>query len=113
MSSYSPTSNSKQLEAIYKKKVSKFESAIKANEQKLIKLNERKSNALDYFLDKTISKNEYDSYIAKYTKEAEILSNELTAFKSSLEILTAPSTLEKISSLRNQRLKLMNLLQKY
>ena len=106
MSSYSPTSNSKQLEAIYKKKVSKFESAIKANEQKLIKLNERKSNALDYFLDKTISKNEYDSYIAKYTKEAEILSNELTAFKSSLEILTAPSTLEKISSFEKPKAKI-------
>lgn len=106
MSSYSPTSNSKQLEAIYKKKVSKFEIAIKANEQKLIKLNERKSNALDYFLDKTISKNEYDSYIAKYTKEAEILSNELTAFKSSLEILTAPSTLEKISSFEKPKAKI-------
>ena len=106
MSSYSVTSNSKQLEAIYKKKVSKFESAIKANEQKLIKLNERKSNALDYFLDKTISKNEYDSYITKYTKEAEILSNELTAFKSSLKILTAPSTLEKISSFEKPKAKI-------
>ena len=106
MSSYSPTINSKQLKTIYKKKVSKFESAIKANEQKLIKLNERKSNALDYFLDKTISKNEYDSYIAKYTKEAEILSNELTAFKSSLEILTSPSTLEKISSFNKPKAKI-------
>ena len=106
MSSYSPTSNSKQLEAIYKKKVSKFESAIKANEQKLIKLNERKDTAFNYLLDKTISRKEYDSYIAKYTKEAEILSNELTAFKSSLEILTAPSTLKKISSFEKPKAKI-------
>lgn len=106
MSSYSPTSNSKQLEAIYKKKVSKFESAIKANEQKLIKLNERKDTAFNYLLDKTISRKEYDSYIAKYTKEAEILSNELTDFKSSLEILTAPSTLEKISSFEKPKAKI-------
>ena len=59
MSSHSPTTNSTQLEIIHKKKVSKFENVIKSNEQKLKKLNERKSNELDYLLDKAISRNYY------------------------------------------------------
>ena len=106
MRSYSPIGSSKQLEAVYKKKVSKFESAIEVNEQKLIKLNERKDTAFNYLLDKTISRKEYDSYISKYTKEAEILSNELIAFKSSLEILTSPSTLEKIATFESPKAKI-------
>lgn len=106
MSSYSPTTNSTQLEIIHKKKVSKFENAIKSNEQKLKKINERKSNALDYLLDKTISRDEYDNYVAKYTKEAEILSNELIAFKTSLQILTSPSTLKKIDSFEKPKAKI-------
>lgn len=106
MSSYSPTASSKQLETVYKKKVSKLESAIKSNEQKLITLNKRKSNAVDLLLDKTISRAEYDAYVSRYNEEAAILSNELKAFKSSLEILTAPSTLEKIASFEKLEAKI-------
>ena len=106
MSSYSPTDNFKQLEAVYKKKVLKFESAIKSNEEKLITLNKRKANAMDLLLDKTISRAEYDAYTSRYTEEATILSNELKAFKSSLEILTAPSTLEKIAFFEKPKAKI-------
>ena len=106
MSSYLPTGNFKQLESVYKNKVSKFKSAIKSNEQKLATLNERKATAFNFLLDKTISRSEYDSYVAKYTEESEILSNEIKAFKSSLEILTAPCTLEKIASFEKTKAKI-------
>lgn len=106
INSYSTKTNSKELKSLHKKKVLKFESAIKANEQRLEALNKRKSNALDLLLDKTISRAEYDAYISRYTEEATILSNELIAFKSSLEILHAPSTLEKIASFEKPKAKI-------
>lgn len=106
INSYSTKTSSKELKSLHKKKVLKFESTIKANEQKLETLNKRKSNALDLLLDKTISRAEYDAYISRYTEEATILSNELIAFKSSLEILHAPSTLEKIASFEKPKAKI-------
>lgn len=109
INSYSTKTSSKELKSLHKKKVLKFESAIKANEQKLETLNKRKSNALDLLLDKTISRAEYDAYISRYTEEATILSNELIAFKSSLEILHAPSTLEKIASFEKPKAKIYEL----
>ena len=109
ISSYQSIDISKELKETYKKKVFKFESTIKSTEKKLIKLQERKYKAINRLLDETISRNEYDNLIAIYNKEKEILSNQIKALKSSLEILTSPSTLEKIASFKKTDSKINEL----
>lgn len=93
----------------YKKIVKQYKGAINSTEQKLEKLQKRKTNSINFLLDGTLNKHEYNKFLADYTIDVKRLSNELSAYKSSLHKLTSPSTIEKIATFKAPTAKIVEL----